>query len=153
MNKLVYLITGIVVTIVFIALAYSSNPEVNIFDLIYYNQEFNDGAYSCDLYPLVAFIVSFLAWGGAAVYYFAINSVNFDRWYHWAGVLGIVTLFAPILCYWVVNGALSSFGYDLSGATLQFVTRLFVIEALLFIVASFSMRWWSSNCRHTPFPQ
>ena len=24
---------------------------------------------------------------------------------------------------------------------------------VLFVIASFAMRWWSSNCRHTPIPE
>jgi len=28
-----------------------------------------------------------------------------------------------------------------------------LFAAVLYIIASYSMRWWSSNCRHTPLPQ
>ena len=27
------------------------------------------------------------------------------------------------------------------------------VAAVTFVIASYSMRWWSSNCRHTPIPQ
>ena len=153
MKKLICLITGIVLTVVFFILACIDNPEVNIFDLMYYNPEFGDAVFNNSLYPLVSAIVAIMAWGGAAVYYFVINSVNFDRWFHWASVLAGVTLLTPIVNYFVIEGVLSSEGLDLVGATIQFVLRLMLLVAVLFVAASFSMRWWSSNCRHTPFPQ
>lgn len=151
MNKVIYLAIGLAVTLVFLALSYSQN--CNIFEMLYFNQGFNDQLYNLSVYPMVAMIVAGLAWGGAAVYYYAINSVNFDRWYHWAGVLAVVTVAAPIVCYAVVNGVLNDNGLDYAGETVQFIMQLFLMTALLFIVASFSMRWWSTNCRHTPFPQ
>lgn len=151
MNKVIYLAIGLAVTLVFLALSYSQN--CNIFEMLYFNQGFNDQLYNLSVYPMVAMIVVGLAWGGAAVYYYAINSVNFDRWYHWAGVLAVVTVAAPIVCYAVVNGVLNDNGLDYAGETVQFIMQLFLMTALLFIVASFSMRWWSTNCRHTPFPQ
>ena len=153
MNKLLYMTLGAAITVVFFWLACSSNAEINIFDRVYYNAQFNDQVYSNSLYPMIAAIMGIMSWGGAAVYYYVINSVNFDRWYHWAGVLVVVTLLTPIICYFFINSSLASVGVDMSGATMQFVIRLMIITAVLFVVASFSMRWWSSNCRHTPFPQ
>lgn len=151
MNKVIYLAAGLAVTLVFLALSYSQN--CNIFEMLYFNQGFNDQLYNLSVYPVVAMIVAGLAWGGAAVYYYAINSVNFDRWYHWAGVLAVVTLVAPIVCYMVINGILNDNGLDYGGEAVQFIMQLFIMTAVLFTVASFSMRWWSTNCRHTPFPQ
>ena len=153
MNKLIYLITGLAITVVFLVLACSGDSTLNIFDRIYYNAEFNYSVYNESLYPMIAAIITVIAWGGAYLYYYIINSVNFDRWYHWAGVLLIVTLLAPVACYFLINGTLSSVGVNLGGSTLQFAIRLLAVTAALFIVASFSMRWWSSNCRHTPIPQ
>ena len=151
MKRFVFLGIGLVVTLVFLALTYSQN--CNILEMFYFNQGFNDQLYNLSVYPMVGIIVAGLAWGGAAVYYYAINSVNFDRWYHWAGVLAIVTLLAPIVCYFFINGVLRDNGLDYGGESVQFVMQLFIMTALLFVVASFSMRWWSTNCRHTPIPQ
>ncbi len=151
MRKFVFLAIGLAITLVFIALSYSQNS--NIFEILYFNQGFNDQLYNLSVYPTVALILVAMAWGGAAIYYFAINSVNFDRWYHWAGVLGIVTIASPIVCYLVINNVLHSNGLDYAGEAGHFIVQLFIMTAILFIVASFSMRWWSTNCHHTPFPQ
>lgn len=151
MKRVVFLAIGLVITLVFVALSYSQNS--NIFEMLYFNQGFNDQLYNLNVYPMVAMIVAGMAWAGAGVYYYVINSVNFDRWFHWAGVLGVITLAAPIVCYAVINGILKSNGLDYTGEAVQFIMQLFVMTAVLFVVASFSMRWWSTNCRHTPFPQ
>lgn len=136
---------------IFTVLSYSQNS--NIFELLYFNQGFNDQLYNLSLYPTVAAIVVACSWAGAAVYYFGINSVNFDRWYHWLCVLAVVTLAAPIISYLFVNGTLKESGLDYGDETLQFAMQLFLMTPILFTVASFSVRWWSTNCRHTPFPQ
>jgi len=151
MKRVVFLAIGLVITLVFVALSYSQNS--NIFEMLYFNQGFNDQLYNLNVYPMVAMIVAGMAWAGAGVYYYVINSVNFDRWFHWAGVLGVITLAAPVVCYAVINGILKSNGLDYTGEAVQFIMQLFVMTAVLFVVASFSMRWWSTNCRHTPFPQ
>ncbi len=151
MNRFIYLATGLVITILFIVMSYSQNN--NIFEMLYFNQGFNDQLYNLSVYPTVAMIVAAVAWAGAAVYYFVINSVKFDRWYHWAGVLGVVTLVTPIVCYAFINGVLSDNGLDYAAESMQFIMQLFIMTAVLFTVASFSMRSWSTNCRHTPFPQ
>ncbi|MCF0182410.1 MAG: hypothetical protein HUK11_09215 [Muribaculaceae bacterium] len=151
MKNLVFLITGIVITLLFLVLSYSQNS--NIFEMMYFNQGFNDQLYNMSLYPTVAYVITGMAWGGAAVYYYAINSVNFDRWYHWLGVLACVTLVTPIVCYAVISSTLRGAGLDYPSETTHFVMTLFVMTALLFTVASLAMRWWSTNCRHTPFPQ
>ena len=39
------------------------------------------------------------------------------------------------------------------GESIQFEFQTVLFAALLYIIASYSMRWWSSNCRHTPIPQ
>ncbi len=151
MKRVVFLAIGLVITLVFVALSYSQNS--NIFEMLYFNQGFNDQLYNLNVYPMVAMIVAGMAWAGAGVYYYVINSVNFDRWFHWAGVLGVITLAAPVVCYAVINGILKNNGLDYTGEAVQFIMQLFVMTAVLFVVASFSMRWWSTNCRHTPFPQ
>ena len=81
MKHLVYLITGIVLTIVFFVLATGS--AFNIYERLYYSQGFNDALYNHNMYPTMALITIAITWGAAAIYYYAINSVKFDRWYHW----------------------------------------------------------------------
>jgi hypothetical protein len=101
----------------------------------------------------MALITIAITWGAAAIYYYAINSVKFDRWYHWLAVAAIVTLLVPIACYAYNDAVFASAGLGYIGESIVFQLQNLLWTPLLFVIASFSMRWWSSNCRHTPFPQ
>ena len=151
MKHLTYLIIGIAVTALFFIL--SCTDSFNIYEVMYFNQGFNDKMYSLDMYPVIAGITILVAWGGAAIYYYAINSVKFDRWYHWLAVLGAVAVLAPVVCYIYNDTVFASNGLMYIGESIQFEMQTVLFAALLYIVASYSIRWWSSNCRHTPIPQ
>jgi hypothetical protein len=120
---------------------------------MFFNQGYNDKMYNLNMYPVIAAITILVAWGGAAIYYFAINSVKFDRWYHWLAVLGVVAVLAPVICYIYNDTVFANNGLLYVGECIQFEMQTVIFAALLYIVASYSMRWWSSNCRHTPLPQ
>jgi hypothetical protein len=107
--------------------------------------------YNTGAYGTVAVITIAMAWGMAAIYYYVINSVKFDRWYHWLAMMGVTSVLTPVVCYIVVAHLLEGFDYGTAEFTFQVYNILFT--ALTFVIASFSMRWWSSNCRHTPIPQ
>ena len=81
MKHLGYLIAGIAVTVLFFIL--SCSDGFNIWEQMFFNQGYNDKMYNLNMYPVIAAITILVAWGGAAIYYYAINSVKFDRWYHW----------------------------------------------------------------------
>ena len=146
-RQLVYLALGIIATILFILF------KVELYESIYYSQGFSDKFYNLGLYDAVAIITAVIAWGGAVIYYYVINSVKFDRWYHWLAVCAAVTVVTPVVCYLVNNSMLESQGLDLGTQAVDFEIANFIWAPVLFTVASFSMRWWSINCRHTPFPQ
>jgi hypothetical protein len=94
-----------------------------------------------------------VAWGGAAIYYYAINSVKFDRWYHWLAVLAVVVVLGPVLCYLYNDAVFKDSGLAYTGEAMRFEVLTVVFTALFYVIASYSIRWWSSNCRHTPIPQ
>ena len=146
-RHITYLVCGIIVTILFILF------KENIYESAYYAQGFSDQFYNLGLYTPVALITAGTAWAGAAIYYYAINSVRFDRWYHWLVMLLIVTLMAPIICYALNDMIFAKNDLMYIAESINFELYNMVFTAVLFVVASFSMRWWSSNCRHTPIPQ
>ena len=151
MKHLTYLIIGIAITVLFFIL--SCTDGFNIWEQMFFNQGYNDKMYNLNMYPVIAAITILVAWGGAAIYYYAINSVKFDRWYHWLAVLGAVAVLAPVVCYIYNDTVFASNGLMYIGESIQFEMQTVLFAALLYIVASYSMRWWSSNCRHTPLPQ
>lgn len=143
-----YLIAGLVVTALFWVF------KVNLFELLYTAPGYSDSMYNFGIYDTVAIVIVAMTWACAAIYYYVINSVRFDRWWHWLAMLGVVAVLTPVICYTITanvfgdNGGIS---YPAETASFQVVTLIYT--ALMFVVASFSMRWWSSNCRHTPIPQ
>ena len=151
MKHLVYLIIGIAVTVLFFIL--SCTDGFNIYEQLFFNQGFNDKMYNLDMYPVIAAITIAVAWGGAAIYYYAINSVKFDRWYHWLAVLAVVVVLAPVVCYLYNDAVFKDSGLAYTGEAMRFEVLTVVFAALFYVIASYSIRWWSSNCRHTPIPQ
>ena len=60
-------------------------------------------------------------------------------------VLGVVAVLAPVVCYIYNDTVFTNNGLAYVGEAVRFEMQTVLFAALLFIVASFSMRWWSSN--------
>ena len=145
-DKVFFLVLGIVITVLFFIF------KITLYDNLYYSPNgFSNDLGNLDNYTSVALITIAVAWGMAAIYYYVINSVKFDRWYHWLAMLGVVVVLTPVIDYFVTSAILED--KDYGNAALAFEFHNLIFAALLFVVASFSIRWWSSNCRHTPIPQ
>ncbi|MBQ2168241.1 MAG: hypothetical protein II449_03220 [Prevotella sp.] len=144
---LILLIAGLVITLVFLIFS------TKIFESLYYEREFSNEMYNQNLYFVVAIVTAIIAWASAGIFYYAINSVSFSRWYHWLIVLGVAVVLSAVINYIYPNNIFTSDGFDFSAQLFSFCIVNLAVEAVLFIVASFSMRWWSSNCRHTPIPE
>ena len=147
MKNGVFLITGLVITILYIVFS------MQIYEILYYETEFSQVMYEENMYLAVALITSIFAWAVAAIYYYAINSVTFARWYHWLIFLGITVLFATTATFVYPNSVFNEYDYEYTMQLIHFSFLNIMVEVVLFIVASYAMRWWSSNCRHTPIPQ
>ena len=145
MKNGILLIAGLVVIALYVIFS------VAIHEALYYESEFSQEMYNNNMYLVVALINSGIALATAAIYYYAINSVSFARWYHWLIFLGIAVIFAFALDFIYPNSVFSE--YEFTTQLLQFSLLNIIVEALLFIIVSYSIRWWSSNCRHTPIPQ
>ena len=147
MKNSILLIVGIVVTLLFLAF-----PS-QIFEACYYDREFSNAMYNENLYLVVAIVTSLVAWLAAGLFYYVINSVSFSRWYHWLITLVITSFLSAIINYIYPNSIFSDNGYDFGAQLFGFCVVDFLVTALLFVIASFAIRWWSSNCRHTPIPE
>lgn len=141
------LIVGIVLTLVLLVV-----PD-RVFELGYYSNEFSNEMYNEGLYIVMAIVTSAVAWGSALLFYYAINSVSFSRWYHWLVMLGVAAVVAPVAGCLYCGSVFGSLGYDFSAQLTSFGIVDSIVSILLFVAASFSVRWWSSNCRHTPIPE
>lgn len=147
MKNSVLLIAGLVITVLFVVFA---SP---LFEALYYEREFSNEMYNQNLYLMVALVTAAVAWASAGLFYYAINSVSFSRWYHWLIVLLAGAVVTPIINYIYPDKIFSADGLDFSAQLVSFCVMDMLVEVVLFVVASFSIRWWSSNCRHTPIPE
>jgi len=148
MNKnIILLIAGAVLTALFVVFSAA------VFEVLYYEQEFSYAMYNHNLYFVVALLAVIEAWGFAALYYYVINSVRFSRWYHWLAVLAVTAVLVPLESFVYIKDVMNEEGVTNNSYLFGFCMVLLCVEAVLFIVASFSMRWWSTNCRHTPIPE
>lgn len=143
----IYLALGIAASVLFYVL------RVQAYEVIYSVPGFSDQFYNAGLYDIIPLITLAIPWASAGIYYYAINSVRFDRWYHWLLVCGISTLLTIIVGYWVNASLFSEMGLSYVTESMAFELANLVWAAVMYVVASFAMRWWSSNCRHTPIPQ
>ena len=100
-KKGIYLITGIVATVLFWIF------RVEVYEGLYQAPGYSDAMYNTGIYGIVGIISAAMAWGAAAIFYYAINSVRFARWWHWLSILAIVSILAPIVCY-CVNSSIST---------------------------------------------
>lgn len=146
-KNLILLIAGLVITLLFLVFS------TKVFESLYYEREFSNEMYNQNIYFVVAIVTTVIAWASAGIFYYAINSVSFSRWYHWLVVLGVAVVLSAVVNYIYPNNIFSSDGVDFSAQLFSFCVVNMAVEAVLFIIASFSMRWWSSNCRHTPIPE
>lgn len=98
-----------------------------------------------------------IPWLMAGLFYYIINSVHFDRWWNWLIVAAISTLLAVWSSISYLSSRMEEFQPGLSdlyaSLTESLAAWVGLFSFIIFTVASFGMRWWSSNCRHTPFPQ
>lgn len=147
MKNSILLAIGLIVTAAAIALSDT------LFEALYFDNEFSNEMYNSHLYFTNILIVAITAWGLAAIYYYIINSVSFSRWYHWLMLLAAAVIICPIASYFYITGTMEEMQLNFEHQAFHFVLTEAFVEAAMFVIASFSIRWWSSNCRHTPFPE
>lgn len=146
-KKGIYLILGIVVTVLFFVF------KSQLMEALFTADGYSDEMYNRGLYGTIALVTIAVGWGLAAIYYYVINSVRFARWWHWLSLMIIAVLAVPILSYVINNAVFTANDLSYSNEMVSFAFSNTVWAALMYVVASFSLRWWSTNCRHTPFPQ
>lgn len=143
-----YLIAGLVATVALVLLSGT------ILDAMFAGQtEFANEMYNNKLYMMTTLFSALYAWVLAAMFYYVVNSVSFSRWYHWLIVLGVAAVASSVTAYTYCDGIFADDEVDFGNQLFGFAVANLLVEALLFMIASFSMRWWSSNCRHTPIPE
>lgn len=147
MRHLTILFFGIILTVLFLIFA------TGTFEMFYYEMQFSNEMYNNGLYFIASISTVVIAWGCAAIFYYIIDSVSFSRWYHWLVMLFIACILVVAINVPYLESVFSDNGIDFSKQLAAFASVNIIIECFLYIVASFSIRWWSTNCRHTPIPE
>ena len=147
MRQLILLFTGIILTILFMVFA------TDLFEMFYYEMQFSNEMYNNGLYFVASLSTAIIAWLCAAIFYYGINSVSFSRWYHWLVMLVIAGIIVTAINVPYLESVFSDNGIDFSKELTVFSVVNIIIECIIYTIASFSMRWWSTNCRHTPIPE
>ena len=147
MRQLILLFTGIILTILFMVFA------TDLFEMFYYEMQFSYEMYNNGLYFVASLSTAIIAWLCAAIFYYGINSVSFSRWYHWLVMLVIAGIIVTAINVPYLESVFSDNGIDFSKELAVFAVVNIIIECIIYTIASFSMRWWSTNCRHTPIPE
>lgn len=157
--RLILLACGLIVSLLFLFLSgeiYQSLPLGNPL----FTEGLEDFRYTLRVENWgvsLALITVIMPWAFMLLYYYAIDSVSFDRWWCWL----ITALLCATVTSWIgfryiaaecdaLEPGLAT-AYHALNSLLSAWTA--AISSLLFIVASYSARWWSRNCRHTPIPQ
>lgn len=136
---------------------------INIYDL------FVDGSLLDDFIEeglimslsLSAFFIPFF---GAIAFYYIINSVRFCKKRHW-----LITMLLSALIVFVVNISTcismarreilkdksnpeAGFLFDQGDSVFfMFSLQMFLLACFYFAIFSIIVKWWSTNCRKTPF--
>ena len=147
MRQLILLFAGIILTILFMVFA------TDLFEMFYYEMQFSNEMYNNGLYFVASLSTAIIAWLCAAIFYYGINSVSFSRWYHWLVMLVIAGIIVTAINVPYLKSVFSDNGIDFSKELAVFAVVNIIIECIIYTIASFSMRWWSTNCRHTPIPE
>ena len=147
MKNIIFPIAGGILSLLFVLFA----PQ--LYEALYYERAFSNELYNLSVYRLLAFATVCFGWVPAFTYYYLVNSVSFSRWYHWLIMLGVASVAGPAFIFVSLVGIFMELGYDFTGQTASFCLADVFVTVVLFVIASFSIRWWSSNCRHTPIPE
>lgn len=142
-KNFILLAAGALISIIFFVFC------AECYELFYYKNEFSNFMYNERIYRAIAAITIALPWAAAGVYYYLIDSVRFDRWFHWLIVALAVAIVTPVVCYFVTQEDL----LDYNAESIELQIYNIVFSFIMFVIASFSIRYWSRNCRHTPIPQ
>lgn len=111
------------------------------------------------MYGVIAF---FIALAFVLIYYYLINHPRFNKWWHW----GIMLLIVGVLNFLI--GAIKTLSeldaghisdclvYGSNGGVSASNLWMFglanlLVSVIFFILLSIGLKWWSTNCKRTPF--
>ena len=129
----------------------------NWYELLAYFEGFSDDLYNQNLYLHLGLYMVLIPVSVLALYYYVVNSVRFNKWWHWLVLVIILALINFGLAYRTTFIELS-YLYEQQNSELpyssEFISFSLINLIWTFIVAfvwSIIIKWGSKNCRRTPF--
>ena len=116
-----------------------------------YQGDFSERLYEYGLYSNIMLISLLLSLALVGAFYYIINSPRFNKWHHWL----LFLLIDFVLIFQVATFYPKSYLADMDEYFSFDVCAMFglmnaVYAAVLFIIFSFSLKWWSTNASTTP---
>ena len=127
------------------------------YELLGYFGSFSDDMYNQNMYITIGLCMVLIPVGVLAIYYYALNSVKFAKWWHWLLLVIVLCAINFGIAYGMSYNELS-YLYDQQNKALPYDTEFIsfsLINVLWTFVVSFVwsmiIKWGSKNCRRTPF--
>ena len=129
----------------------------NWYELLAYFKGFSDDRFNQSLYVTIGLCMVLIPVGILSIYYYAVDSVKFSKWWHWLLLVVILSAINFGIAYIISYNDLS-YLYEQQNKALPYASEFVgfsLINALWTIVVSFIwsmiIKWKSKNCRRTPF--
>ncbi|MCM1034880.1 MAG: hypothetical protein NC038_00015 [Paludibacter sp.] len=132
----------------------------NLYELFgFLNQgNFSNDMYQNGFYKPIFIIMIAICLVVPVLYYYAINHPRINRWYHWL-FFNLGTSLLDFIVAWVVasDKIVNYYAQQEMEAPYDWTNYLllslmaFLWSFVCFFLFSFVIKWWSTNCKHTPF--
>ena len=129
----------------------------NWYELLADLGNFSNDMYSNDLYITIGLCMLLIPIALLTLYYYAVNSVKFSRWWHWLLLVVVLCAINFGIAYSVSYNELS-YMYEQQNTTLPYEIEFLsfsLVNMLWTLVVAFVwsmlIKWGSKNCRRTPF--
>ena len=129
----------------------------NWYELLAYFEGFSDDLYNENLYISIGLYMVLIPVGVLILYYYVVNSVMYNKWWHWLVLVLILCAINFGISYSISYNELS-YMYEQQNKELPYSTEFVsfsLINAFWTLVVSFVwsmfIKWGSKNCRRTPF--
>lgn len=123
-----------------------------LFEFFYYTIPFSDDLYSEGLYSSLGLCNVLISLFFAFLFYYIINRPAFSKWYHWLIILLINFGVAFTLGVALPQTKFAALGVEYHSEYYVFGLMNALIASLFYFIISFTIRWWSTNAKRTPFP-
>lgn len=129
------------------------------YELLTFFEGFSDDMYTNTLYLPIGLCMVLIPIGILTLYYYAVNSVTLNRWWHWLILVVVLCAINFAISYGIsVNNIEAMYldinsepSYGLKTCALGFSLINMLWCFVVSFVWSLIIKWGSCNCRRTPF--